>query len=65
MVDCEKIRSLIAEKKLEQKDVAEAVGVSEQMISYIVRGLREPSVTVLTRIAKVLDCAPGELIIQE
>lgn len=65
MVDCEKIRSLIAEKKLEQKDVAEAVGVSEQMISYIVRGLREPSVTVLSRIAKVLDCAPGELIIQE
>lgn len=65
MVDCEKIRSLIAEKKLEQKDVAEAVGVSEQMISYIVRGLREPSVTVLSRIAKVLECAPGELIIQE
>lgn len=65
MVDCEKIRSLIAEKKLEQKDVAEAVGVSEQMISYIVRGLREPSVTVLSRIAKVLDCAPGDLIIQE
>lgn len=65
MVDCEKIKSLIAEKKLEQKDVAEAVGVSEQMISYIVRGLREPSVTVLSRIAKVLDCAPGELIIEE
>lgn len=65
MVDCEKIRSLIAEKKLEQKDVAEAVGVSEQMISYIVRGLREPSVTVLSRIAKVLECAPGELIIEE
>lgn len=65
MVDCEKIKSLIAEKKLEQKDVAEAVGVSEQMISYIVRGLREPSVTVLTRIAKLLDCAPGELIIEE
>ena len=65
MFNYEKMAELIREKGIEQKTVAEAVGVSEQMISYIVRGLREPSVTVLSRIAKVLECAPGELIIEE
>ena len=65
MVDCEKIKSLIDEKGLEQKDIADAVGISGQMISYIVRGLREPSVTVLSRIAKELGVSTAELLIDE
>ena len=55
-------KQLIRERKIEQKTVAEAVGVSEQAISYFVRGLKEPSLAVLGRIAKVLGVSAAELI---
>jgi transcriptional regulator with XRE-family HTH domain len=65
MINHEKIAELIHEKGIEQKALAEEVGVSEAMMSFIVRGLKEPSLTVLTRIAKALDVPVAELIIEE
>lgn len=62
MFNHEKMAELIRERKIEQKTVAEAVGVSEQAISYFVRGLKEPSLAVLGRIAKVLGVPAAELI---
>lgn len=62
MVNGKKIESMMRDKGLMQKEIAGAVGVSEQMISYIIRGLREPSLTVLSRIAKALGCTTAELI---
>ena len=62
MVNCEKIRDLLKKKDLEQKDLAAQVGVSATMIGYIVNGLKEPSLTVLGRIAKALDVPVAELI---
>ena len=62
MFNHEKMAELIRERKIEQKTVAEAVGVSEQAISYFVRGLKEPSLAVLGRIAKVLGVSAAELI---
>ena len=62
MFNYEKMAELIREKGIEQKTVAEAVGVSEQAVSYFVRGLKSPSIEVLSRIAKVLDVSAGELI---
>ena len=64
MINHEKIAELIRAKGIEQKELAEEVGVSEAMMSFIVRGLKEPSLTVLTRIAKALDVPVAELIIE-
>ena len=64
MINHEKIAELIRAKGIEQKVLAEEVGVSEAMMSFIVRGLKEPSLTVLTRIAKALDVPVAELIIE-
>lgn len=65
MINHEKIAELIRAKGIEQKALAEEVGVSEAMMSFIVRGLKEPSLTVLTRIAKALDVPVAELIVEE
>lgn len=65
MVNCEKIKELLEKKKIEQIQLAAQVGVSGAMISYIISGLKEPSLTVLTRIAKALDVPVAELIIEE
>lgn len=62
MFNYERMAELIREKGIEQKAVAEAVGVSEQAVSYFVRGLKSPSIEVLSRIAKVLDVSAAELI---
>lgn len=62
MFNYERMAELIREKGIEQKTVAEAVGVSEQAVSYFVRGLKSPSIEVLSRIAKVLDVSAAELI---
>jgi repressor LexA len=62
MFNYERMAELIREKGIEQKTVAEAVGVSEQAVSYFVRGLKSPSIEVLSRIAKVLDVPAAELI---
>lgn len=62
MVNCEKIKELLGEKGIEQKALAEKVGISEAMMSFVVRGLKEPSLTVLSRIAKVLGVSAAELI---
>ena len=64
MINHEKIAELIRAKGIEQKALAEEVGVSEAMMSFIVRGLKEPSLTVLTRIAKALDVPVAELIVE-
>ena len=65
MVNAQKIRELMQEKGVQNKDLAEAVGVSEPMMSYITRGLREPSVHFLTRIAAKLECTLDELVIKD
>ena len=62
MVNHERIKELIAEKGIEQKELAAQVGVSATMISYIVKGLKEPSVAVLARIARQLGVSAAELI---
>lgn len=65
MVNQEKIKKLLGEKRIEQKALAAQVGVSEAMMSFIVNGLKEPSLTVLARIAKALECPVAELIVEE
>lgn len=62
MFNYEKMAEIIREKGIEQKELAGNVGISEAMMSFVVRGLKEPSLTVLARIAKVLGVSVAELI---
>lgn len=62
MVNGEKIKELMKEKGLSEYELATEVGISQPMVSHITRGLREPSVTVLGRIARVLGVKVAELL---
>ena len=63
MVNGEKIKAMMEEKGITQKAMAASIGTSEPMVSFIIAGLREPSLTNLSRIAHVLGCKTSDLII--
>ncbi|MBE6598737.1 MAG: helix-turn-helix transcriptional regulator [Ruminococcaceae bacterium] len=64
MVNTSKIKELMAKKNLTQQTLADAVGVTEAAISYILRGLRDPSYRIMINISKVLECTIDELTIK-
>lgn len=47
---------------LSMTQTAAAAGISQQMVSYIERGMRNPSLEVLLRLADVLDTPLSQLI---
>lgn len=62
MINCEKIKELLKRRGMQAQELAAAVGVSASMMTYITKGLREPSVAILVRIAETLECSVDELI---
>ena len=58
----EKIKLLLKEKGISQTELAENVGVAQAMISYIVKGFKAPSVTLLKRISDYLGVTMDELV---
>ena len=42
--------------------VAERAGLSQQMVSYVERGMRSPTLETVLRIAYALDLDPAEVI---
>lgn len=64
MLNTDKIRHLMKEKDIRSKDLAAKVGVSASMMSFILSGLREPSVQILVRIAKTLECSVDDIIMK-
>ena len=65
MVDKEKLKKLLEDSNIEQKQMAAMVSISEAMMSFIIRGLKEPSLGVIVRISEVLGCTVDDLIIKE
>lgn len=65
MVNRKRIIDLMKQKEICGKEMAQMIGMSESMMSYILRGLREPNVATLVRIAKALDVPVDELIVKE
>lgn len=63
MFNYERMNELIREKEINQKTLAEAVGVSNQAITYLARGIKDPSLALLGKIAHALGCTVAELII--
>ena len=56
MLDGAKIKDKLSEKSLSATQLAEKVGVSKGMMSFIISGKRDTSVAVACRISNVLGC---------
>lgn len=61
-MNTDKLKELLKEKNIQQQELAEAVGVSQPFISYVMRGLKDPSLTQLKRIANFLEVTVDEII---
>lgn len=62
MINGERIKELMKEQGITNKELAEAVGVTEPMISYIIRGLRDTTVGTMVKIANRLGVTPDEIV---
>jgi transcriptional regulator with XRE-family HTH domain len=49
-------------KKLSMSAVAERAGISQQMVSYVERGIRKPTVDTVFRISVALEVDLGRII---
>lgn len=47
---------------LTQEELADKIGVKQNMVSYYEKGFKTPSVPILARIADVLDCSVDKLL---
>jgi transcriptional regulator with XRE-family HTH domain len=47
---------------LSMTEVAERAGLSQQMVSYVERGMRNPTLDTLLRMAQALETDPSELL---
>ncbi len=65
---CSQVAKMFKEERLRQKlsmnRVAERAGLSYQMISYVERELRNPTLETMLRIANALELKLGELIVE-
>ena len=62
MVDSRKLVELMEERGVSATDLAKQVGVSDAAMSFFKRGIKQPSVEVLVRIAGALGCKVDDLI---
>jgi putative transcriptional regulator len=54
---------VLAKKKMRSKELAEAIGITEQNLSILKTGkARALRFTTLEAICKVLECQPGDLL---
>lgn len=65
MINTEKLKKLLEDNNMTQAQLGDSVGVTEVMISYIVRGFKKPSLEVAKRIADTLGVKLDDLIKEE
>ncbi|MEE1049108.1 MAG: helix-turn-helix transcriptional regulator [Clostridia bacterium] len=56
------IRNLAFDKKITQKDLAKAAGISEALVAMHVHGKKIPSLRVMLAYAKKLGCTLDDLV---
>lgn len=61
-MNIERIKELMKQKGITQKELGEAAGVSQPFIDNILRGLKIPSVATLKAMAVKLGCTVDELL---
>lgn len=56
------LKKLRERNGLSQANLAEKIGLSQQMVSYIETGLRDVTTGTLLLICEVLNCTPNEIL---
>lgn len=56
------LQELRHERGLSQEELAEKCGLHDRYISFLERGLRQPTITTIFKLAKALNITPTELI---
>lgn len=57
-----KLKAALKRAAMTQAELAQHAGVSKQMMSFIVQGLRTPSATTLKRMSEALGCTMEDLL---
>ena len=64
MLNTMRVREFMEKKHMNQEELADAVGVAQPTMSYILRGLKDPSYRTVVNIAKALECSIDEITIK-
>ncbi|WP_460029408.1 helix-turn-helix domain-containing protein [Mannheimia haemolytica] len=56
-----KIKTFRKKAKISQKKLSEYLGVSQISVSLYERGLREPNLATIKKLAEALNCKPADL----
>lgn len=65
MFNYKKMRELMISRSIDNAEMAYHTGKSETCISYITRGLKQPSLELAKRIADRLEVTVDDLILEE
>jgi len=57
-----KIKHILIDKNISQLELAQAAGVSQAFMSYVLKGLKEPSLKVIKRMADYLGVTVDEIL---
>lgn len=60
-----RLRTMMKRKWISQEEMAERIGVTQTMISRYINGQALPSVLVVRKIAKVLDCSMDDFFYKD
>lgn len=62
MINTDRLRELMNGKDMSQRDLGNELGVTEQMIHYILQGKKIPSLAVYSDMCRVLGVSMDELV---
>ena len=62
MINTDRLRELMNGKDMSQRDLGDELGVTEQMIHYILQGKKIPSLAVYSDMCRVLGVSMDELV---
>ncbi len=61
-MNVEKLKDVLEQKNISQKEFAQEIGTSEAFVSNMLRGFKLPSLETTKRISKYLDIPINEII---
>lgn len=65
MINTDRLRELMNGKDMSQRDLGNELGVTEQMVHYILQGKKIPSLAVYSDMCRVLGVSMDELVKEE
>ena len=62
MINTDRLRELMNDKDICQRELSNELGVTEQMVHYILQGKKIPSLAVYSDMCRVLGVSMDELV---